>query len=763
MPRSALQSLSLTLSTVAVLALATGVHAFIETHLDEVAAPLGAYAADRVAEIDGLGSTTKAEKKERKLLAKLVKKESRTARSLRDDFSELLFGGKTAKKLKTAAAPMRDALDAAFVRAKLALGERREFVSDHLRLITDAKALAKIQKQLAKYDAARTSAAAAATDDVRAKALGKAEKALTKALTKAEKEAQKAANLDGTLRMPAIRLRSGDTVGSGGARIAVPADSNSPIAGSSVLIPPGALAALRKITIEPGDSFVGGRDVAAGPSVRLLPAGTEFNQPVRVSVPYTLPPDSDVADLGLFHNSGTAISGSLDVTLEENGMLTGTSTSFSEFQAGLLAPPLGAPAGTYHVELMSIFHRLNADGSAASSEVLNITGQEWSFRADGSGRSALGASVAVFRETLGPSPHHIDGYSETSAGSVDFAWEQIDQGRFSFTFPTLFGDTAVAEGIVSESGDVISFTARGGTFDFFAVGVRAGDPATAGDFEGRWVAVELGMQLLDNGQTDFRTRMFSSFTGFDVNADEGTLTYHDTGDTFSADRKFETSSSPAPHTRELNSVADGGTEDFSVLFSGQIGADSVPGQIGGAKFRRLGWLDPSRNVFLSHRGDVSTRSVSLMLAVRQPADVDPEIFQGDYRLARIDVAARVNTPATTSSTFEVDLGVGTFAVGADGNAALEMEAIERAAYRLTGSGPTTGMTWTSAVTLTDATPSPVGFPLVLDAGGNHRPVGTDRWYGTSGDGDLFLGATPGADDDGIRGIAIGLRQAASVE
>ena len=73
------------------------------------------------------------------------------------------------------------------------------------------------------------------------------------------------------------------------------------------------------------------------------------------------------------------------------------------------------------------------------------------------------------------------------------------------------------------------------------------------------------------------------------------------------------------------------------------------------------------------------------------------------------------------------------------------------------------MTWTSAVTLTDATPSAVGFPLVLDAAGNHRPVGTDRWYGTSGDGDLFLGATPGADDDGIRGIAIGLRQAASVE
>ena len=42
------------------------------------------------------------------------------------------------------------------------------------------------------------------------------------------------------------------------------------------------------VTIEPGDSFVGGRDTAAGPSVRILPAGTSFNQPVRVAVPLAL-------------------------------------------------------------------------------------------------------------------------------------------------------------------------------------------------------------------------------------------------------------------------------------------------------------------------------------------------------------------------------------------------------------------------------------------------------------------------------------------
>ena len=752
-----LRHLSWALSAVTVLTLSVGAFPFIDTHLDEIAAPLGEYATGRIAEIDAIGSPEKAQKKERKLLAKLEKKEGKFARALRNDFSELVFGGKTAKKLRDAAAPMRDALDDAFRLAELALSERREFVNDHVLLISDAKALTKVQKQITKYDEARVSANAAATDDLRAKALGKAEKAITKALKKAEIEAQKAVNLNGDLRMPLIRLRSGDDVGTGGARIAIPLDSSSPIAGSSVLIPSGALASVRRISIEPGDSFVGGRDVAAGPSIRFLPSGTQFNQPIQVSVPFTLPPDADMQDLALFHDTGSEITATLDVTFEANGTLTGAATSFSEFQVGLLAPPLGAPSGTYHVEMMSVIHRLDDDGSSASSEVLSIAGQDWSFRADGTGRSSLGSAVLVFRETLGISPHHIDGYSETSAGSVDFAWEQIDQGRFTFTFPTQLGDTAVAEGIVSESGDVISFSARGGAFEFFAVGVRSGEAATAEDFEGRWVAVELGVQLLDNGQENFRTRTFSSFTGFDVRATEGDLTFHDTGETFSADRTFLTDAAPALHTRDLSSVADSGSEDFTVLFSGQIGADPVPAQIGVAKFRRLGWLDPTHNVFISHRGDSETRSVSLLVAVRQPADVAPETFQGDFRLSRIDLATRVENPVMTSSTLEVDPGVGTFSVDGAGNVTLTMEPIERAAYRLAGVGPVTGMTWTSSVTLSDATPAPLGFALALDPAGNHRPVATDRWYGVSGDGQVLLGASPGADDDGIRGIAIGLR------
>ena len=57
------------------------------------------------------------------------------------------------------------------------------------------------------------------------------------------------------------------------------------------------------------------------------------------------------------------------------------------------------------------------------------------------------------------------------------------------------------------------------------------------------------------------------------------------------------------------------------------------------------------------------------------------------------------------------------------------------------------------------TPPPSIFDLALDAAGNHRPIEDHRWYGVSGDGTVILGATPGDrnEDDGLRGIAIGLR------
>ncbi len=729
------------------LAASAGAHAFIETHLDEIAQPLGAYAAARVAAIDALPAPGKATKKERKLLLKLSKKEGKVARSMKSDFKELLFAGKTAKKLKDAAAGMGDALDEAFARAEIALGERREFVGDHVALISDPRALQKIRKKIAAFDAARAAARSAADDAARSKAYAKAEKSITAALKRAEKGAQKVVNASTSgLRMPPIRLRSGDDVGAGGARVAIPAAADSPLAGASVIIPPGALASTRRITIEPGTSFVGGRDVAAGPSVRFLPAGVAFNQPVRVAVPFVLPPDVDAADLALFHSTGAGVTATLDVTIEPSSTLSGEATSFAEFQAGVLAPPLGAPSGTYHVQMIFVSHVLSPDGAVASEENIGVTGQDWSFRADGSGRREPGSAPLVFRGFTAASPFHIDGFSPGLVGSVDYAWELVEAGRFTFEFPTAFGVTATAEAIVSQTGDVIAFVGRGGAFEFLGVGVRD-DVEGAGnaDLSGRWLAVELGAQLVGAGQSPFTSRYVSSFTSFEADSDTATLTFDAGGASFLTDRTFDPGGSGA-HDVTAASAADGGSEDFFVLPSGQVQADQQ---------RRAGWVHPAAGIFISTHADRDGRAIELMVAVRQPATVAPETFRGDFRIARLDLTAREDGADAFRSFLDVDPGVGTFTVVDGGRATVALEPVERASYAL-AAPPTSGAAaWTSSVALAAATPPADVFDLILDAAGNDRSPGATRWYGISSDGGVLLGTSQAT--SALRSLLIGLR------
>jgi hypothetical protein len=57
--------------------------------------------------------------------------------------------------------------------------------------------------------------------------------------------------------------------------------------GSTVTVPPGALAVVTTVTIAPGTSTLSGGDVAVGPAVRFGPDGLAFAVPVTVSMPFT--------------------------------------------------------------------------------------------------------------------------------------------------------------------------------------------------------------------------------------------------------------------------------------------------------------------------------------------------------------------------------------------------------------------------------------------------------------------------------------------
>ncbi len=719
-----------------------------ETHLDEITEPVAGYVTTRLAELDALPSPGKDDKKEAKALGKLAKKLAKPARTLASDFGELSVAAKTAKKLGTRADPMRDALDTMYHRAIVALGERRELVGDHVALISDANAVRRVQKLVDRYNAARAAAESAASDDAHAKALVAAEKDITAALKRAEKDARKAVgNSNGTLSMPPPRLRNGDLVGAGGARIVIPVDEESPLRGVGVLIPAQALAGQQRITIEAADGFVGGRDEPLGDAIALLPLTLTFNQPVRVFVPVTLPPGGVPADLALFAAHGSAQEATQDVTLEPNGTLSGEVTSLGRFQAGRLAPPLGAPSGTYHVQMFAVAHVLDATDTDKSQVRAGVLDQDWTFRADGVGRASSGDAPLVFRQVLSVAPHHVDGTSSSLVGSIDFLWEQVREGRFAFDFP-IEGGSASAEGVVSASGDVISFTGRGGAFDFFAVGVRAGTAPTLADLAGRWAAVEIGVELTGAGTEPFATRLVSSFTGFDIDAGAGTLAFLGTGSTFTTTTTYHTDAASALHTRETDAFADGGVESVQVFGDGGVFGDMQ---------QRRGWANADAGVLVTARKPSAGGSVTLLVAVRRPAGGGASVSAGDYEVARLGLSAAVENPLAPRSSLAIDPAIAQLTLDGAGSATLVFEPVTRATYTLEGLPPLADITWSLAAATTAATPPDATFAFTPDAAGDVTGPTLPTWYAVSADGSVLLGATPGEAVREERGILIGLR------
>jgi len=733
--------------------LASPAEGFIETHLNEINVPVADAVADRVVVLDAKGDLAKNEKKERSRLAKLAKKlAKKPARKLGDDFKNLKKAGSTAKKLGIAVISIENGLDETFGLAELALGERRALVQDHLVLITDLKHVGKVNKILEKYGTARafaTTAEAASDHSTRSKQLGKAEVAVTKALKKAEKFAQQAVNADrtGELSMPPVRLRSGDDVGAGGARIAIPDEADSPVARASVLIPPGALGALSRITIEPAADIVGGRDVPVGPAVRFLPAGTQFSQLVTVSVPYALPDGANADDLAVFHFDGVTTDPTLAVIREPNLTVSAQFDSFSEFQAGLLAPPLGAPAGTYQTEMFVVLHRLDALDQDETDRRVEIFEQAITFRADDTGTAGIGAAPIIARGFLSAVPHHDTVAFSSLLGSFEFEWTQVGDGIFTFVFPAA-GEQVAANGVVSTDGSVLAYTGHTDEFDFFAVGVRKGTAVTTADLAGRWFGVELGARFGNRGTEPFSTRWHAAYTAFDADGTTGDLTFDAGGEIFQRDVRYDTDLATPAHVVTTQIIADSGVQNAIVLPDGSLTSPDL-------KFR--GQFNADAGAMVAATIDLLDYSVSLMIAAKQPATVPANTFQGDYHFARIDLEPRQDDLISTTSHLDVETGNGLLSVDGGGLAALVLDPLTRATYTISGLPPLSNMTWTSTGAVQVINEPVANFALSLDAAGNHRGDPAARYYGVSGDGNIVLSIAPGELGRVLRGIGIGLK------
>ena len=720
--------------------------AYTETHLNEITAPVATYVTARVAALSALPEPTREQKKELKLLGKLAKKLAKTQVTLKGDFAELAAAASTAKKLGIAGAPMLGSLDQAFVRAGLSLSERDELARDYTALLLNPDHIAPVHAKLSAAAVARGAAAAEPDLAKRAASLVKADGLVTKALKKADKSL--VADL-GEQFVPPTRFRSGDLIGAGGGRVAVPRDSVSPIAGASIAIPAGALQNAVAIMLTPAADIVGGGDTPAGAAVAIGPDALALAEPARVYLPFALPDGRDVQDLAIFVKGPPPATNS-DVVVETDGTLSAEVSALSTFQPGLGAPPPGQPSGAYHVQTLAIFTApdvISGGGEDTGGIVVGVVDQTITFRSNHTGSTTPPSYNAFSRNFVGAAPHHVDEKKAPLLGPADFAWTQSAAGRFSYTIPLGDGSPAVVqvEGVASNDGRVIAISARGGSFEYVGVGVRGGTSSSTADLAGRWAAVELGVELRDKDAEPFTTRWFDSFRTFTADT-QGAVTFAAQGTRFETDVTYRTDEADPVHTRTENVVGDSGAETWTVQANGRV-ADATS--------RRAGWLDSAAGVFVSAFFDEAAQRVSLMVAVPQAETATLASLPGLYHLAQFEVGTGAS--ASTTSSHDTTPSVGSLDVASATSATLAYEAASRAVYTLSGPAPITDIAWTltSAANALPASSSPL--TLALDAAGNHTGLSEERWFAFETQGRVVLVLSRGETTRLARGIAIGLR------
>jgi hypothetical protein len=719
--------------------------AFVDTHLDEITAPVAESVGARIAVLEAIPAPSKSEKKELKSLRALDRRLAKPAVRLSQDFAELNAAG----ALGPAFHP---ALDQAVGRAGIALRERDDFVLDHRALVGNAADLKRIDAARAKSTAALAAADATTDRRLRARLLVRAEAAATTALKLAEKLARKTGQ-----PLPPIRLRSGDPVGAGGARVAIPRGTGSPIDGASVLLPPGSIGITQTVLVEGAASFVGGRDQPAGPAVaiRLVPGNVTVNGSPKVFVPWSLeglPAGTNAADVTLFRQDGDTATPLPGRTLNTDGTVSAPTTALGTFQAGVQAPPLGAPDGRYVLHMIAV---VTVPGTSQSAPVAfdpafstGVVVHEITFRRDGTGSSTAGSVGIANRSFQRTAPHHADSVANTVYGSYEFAWTAGEPGRFAFTLPLQQGQTAAAAGVASSDGNVLVLTGRGASFDFFGVALRSGAGRTAADLAGRWTGVQLGVQLLDGAAEPFRTRWTGAARDFDA-SDSGVLTFASSGARFATETEYRSSFADPIHVLSTSTAGDTGTETVTV---------HPDGRLSDASNRVRGLFAKEEDALVLGVVDTTTRQVSLLVAARQPLTLPAGTFAGDWDLARFEAGFTAGVTDARVSTQEFLGRTGALSVTTGGDASEDLFAASRATYTVGSAPPITSMTWTIAQTTPSVAAANTGFPLVLDAGGgNHRPVGGPVWYAVSGDGALLLGTLTGNDALSSLGIVVGVR------
>jgi len=116
-----------------------------------------------------------------------------------------------------------------------------------------------------------------------------------------------ACSTDEPADLGSVHVKSALIEAAAGGSIEVTAlDDYAPFIGTKLQVPPGALAADTKITIDVYSNSLMDEDAdAVGPAVEFGPSGTTFSEPVQVTLPLTEGLDAELARVYVRHGDGT--------------------------------------------------------------------------------------------------------------------------------------------------------------------------------------------------------------------------------------------------------------------------------------------------------------------------------------------------------------------------------------------------------------------------------------------------------------------------
>jgi hypothetical protein len=129
-------------------------------------------------------------------------------------------------------------------------------------------------------------------------------------------------------------------IGPAGGKITVEAKSNSPLAGTSLVVPAGAIPEATAVAIQAGDELATGSVVALGPSVRIEPTALQLAVPAKLYLPYkpSAQPSSSYVWVAWRHGDNTSMIGSVLVATSL-GLAQISITGFGDFE--VVASPCG--------------------------------------------------------------------------------------------------------------------------------------------------------------------------------------------------------------------------------------------------------------------------------------------------------------------------------------------------------------------------------------------------------------------------------------